>query len=111
MYGVGNAFQNCVLSGVSDMNNNTVTVFGVASTAYNQDLYYNRDAFAFVSADLVLPDSVNWKAREVMDGISMRLLKDYNSTDDAEIVRFDVLYGFGGLYPAEYAVRGFSARA
>lgn len=111
IYGTGNAFKNCVLSGVSDTSGLTVTAFGVASTAYNQDLFYHPDAFAFVSADLVLPDSVNWKARDVMDGISMRILKDYNSTDDIEIVRFDVAYGFGGLYPAEYAVRNFSARA
>jgi hypothetical protein len=110
MYGVGNAFQNCTLSGVSNFDNMTPAVFGVASTAYSQDLYYHKDAFAFVSADLVLPDSVNWKAREVMDGISMRVLKSYDNTNDREMVRFDVLYGFGGLYPAEYAVRGFSAR-
>jgi hypothetical protein len=110
IYGVGNAFANCTLSGVANFDNMTPTLFGVASTAYNQDLYFQKDAFAFVSADLVLPDSVNFKAREVLDGISMRMLKDYDSTNDREIVRFDVLYGFGGLYPAEYAVRGFSAR-
>ncbi len=111
IYGSGNAFQNCALSGVANFSGLTVTAFGVASTTYNQDIYFQKDAFAFVTADLVLPDSVNWKAREVMDGISMRVLKDYDSTNDREIVRFDVLYGFGGLYPQEYAVRGFSAVA
>ena len=47
-----------------------------------------------------------WGAREVMDGISIRLVRQYDYTNDTIPARFDVMYGFGGLYP-ELAVRNF----
>ena len=44
---------------------------GTASTAYGHNLAYHRDAFAVRVVDLVMPEA-SIKAREVMDGISMR---------------------------------------
>jgi hypothetical protein len=39
---------------------------------YGISLGFHKDAFVFVSADLVMPKGVHFAAREVMDGISMR---------------------------------------
>jgi len=109
IYGTGNAYKNCVLSGVSDTDGLTVTAFGVASTAYGQNLQFHKDAFVFATADLVdVSEFGSWGARDTMDGISMRLAKQYDITNDAVPCRIDVLYGFAGLYP-ELAVRGFHA--
>lgn len=109
IYGDGNAFQNCVLSGVSDTDNLTVTAFGVASTAYGQNLFAQKDAFVFATVDLEDVSKYGaWGAREVMDGISMRIAKQYDITNDAVPCRIDVLYGFAGLYP-ELASRNFYA--
>lgn len=109
IYGSGNGFQNCVLSGVSDTDNNTITAFGVASTAYGQNLFAHKDAFVFATADLEDVSQYGaWGAREVMDGISMRVAKQYDITNDAVPCRIDVLYGFAGLYP-ELASRNFYA--
>ena len=109
IYGTGNAYKNCVLSGVSDTDNNTVTCFGVASTAYGQNLQYHKDAFVFGTADLVdVTEFGAWGARDSMDGISMRIAKQYAISSDTVPCRIDVLYGFGELYP-ELAVRGFHA--
>lgn len=109
MYGTGNAYKNCVLSGVSDTDNLTVTAFGVASTAYGQNLQFHKDAFVFATADLVdVSEFGAWGARDSMDGISMRIAKNYDITNDAVPCRIDVLYGFAGLYP-ELAARGFHA--
>lgn len=109
IYGSGNAFQNCALSGVSDTDGLTVTAFGVASTAYGQNLFGQKDAFVFATVDLEDVSKYGaWGAREVMDGISMRIAKQYDITNDAVPCRIDVLYGFAGLYP-ELASRNFYA--
>ncbi len=109
IWGSGNAYQNCALSGVSDTDNLTVTAFGVASTAYGQNLQFHKDAFVFATADLVnVSEFGAWGARDNMDGISMRVAKQYDITNDAVPCRIDILYGFAGLYP-ELAARGFHA--
>jgi hypothetical protein len=109
IYGVGNAFQNCVLSGISDTDNNTVTAFGVASTSYGQSLAYHKDAFVFATADLVDVSNFGaWGARQSMDGISMRIAKQYAIASDTVPCRIDVLWGFAPLYP-ELAVRHFTS--
>lgn len=106
IYGSGNAYQNCSRT-KADTDNMTVTMFGVASTTYGQNLQFHKDAFTFATADLVLPEGA-WGARTVQDNISMRIVKDYAISTDTEICRIDVLYGFAGIYP-ELAARGFHA--
>lgn len=107
IYGSGNSYQNCTLSGVANMDNNTVTRFGVAGTAYGQNLAFIEDAFCFATADLEDVSKYGaWGARDSMDGISMRLAKQYSITDDKVLTRIDVLWGFAPLYP-ELAVRHF----
>lgn len=100
IYGTGNAFQNCVLSGVTNTDNNTVTRIGAASSAFGQDLQFHKDAFVFGTADLIDVSQYGAKgARENMDGISMRWAQQYDISADTVAGRFDILWGFGGLYP------------
>jgi hypothetical protein len=108
IYGVGNSYQNCALS-IANTDGMTPGIFGVASTAYGQNLQFHKDAFMFATADLVMPEGV-WGARTVQDGISMRIVKDYAIASDTQPCRIDVLYGFNQLYP-ELAARGFHALA
>jgi len=79
------------------------TAIGNAAT-HGMSLAYHRDAFTFATADLVLPEAATWKAREVLDGISMRIVRDYRISSDDEPCRIDVLYGFKTLRP-EWAAR------
>jgi hypothetical protein len=100
IYGTGNAYQNCVLSGVANTDGLTVTRIGAASTAFGQDLQFHKDAFIFGTADLI--DVSQFGAmcvREVMDGISMRWVQQYDVGADTVAGRFDILWGFGGAYP------------
>ena len=100
IYGSGNAYQNCVLSGVSDTDGLTVTRIGAASSAFGQDLQFHRDAFVFATADLEDVSQYGaWGARDSMDGISMRLARQYAIGTDTVPCRIDILWGFGGLYP------------
>lgn len=100
MYGSGNAYQNCVLSGVANTDGLTVTRIGAVSSAFGQDLQYHEDAFVFATADLEDVSKYGaWGARESMDGISMRIARQYAIGTDTVPCRVDVLWGFAGLYP------------
>lgn len=80
-----------------------VTKVGVASKAYDNSLAYHPQFAAFVAPPLDLPGT-NFEARETMDGISMRIVKDYDITNDRIITRLDIQYGSALLRP-EWAVR------
>jgi hypothetical protein len=80
-------------------NNSAITKIGGASATHDVSLAYAKDAFAFVTADLRLPRGVDFAAREVMDNISMRIVSDYDITNDTFPTRIDVLYGYKTLRP------------
>jgi P22 coat protein - gene protein 5 len=80
-------------------------VGGGASALYTQSVLFHPEAFAFVTADLVDVSKFGaWGARQVMDGISMRIARQYNISNDTIPCRMDVLYGFKTLRP-QLAVR------
>jgi hypothetical protein len=74
-----------------------VAKIGGASAVYRPSLAFHKDAFTFATADLVMPDGVDWKARETFDGISMRMVRQYNISNDTFPCRLDVLYGYKTL--------------
>lgn len=77
---------------------------GAASTAYPQFLAYHKDAFTFVTADLEMPKGVDFAARETYDGISLRVVRQYDINNDKFPCRIDVLYGYKAIRP-EWACR------
>lgn len=76
----------------------------VGAVPYAQNLAYHKDAFTLASADLLLPGGVDMAERDNFDGISMRMVRQYDINSDLFPVRFDVLYGWKTIYP-ELAVR------
>jgi len=100
IYGSGNAYQNCALSGVANTDGLTVTRIGAASSAFGQDLQFHKDAFVFATADLEDVSRYGaWGARATQDGISMRMARQYAISSDTVPCRIDILFGFAGLYP------------
>lgn len=81
-----------------------VTFLGTASTAYPQNLAFHRDAFTLVTADLEMPEGVHFSGREMMDGISIRIVRQYDINNDNIPCRLDVLYGYKAVRPSQ-AVR------
>lgn len=79
--------------------NAVITAVGSAGVAYNHNLAYQKEAFAFTTADLVKPNGVDFCAREVYDGVSMRIVRDYDINNDKLPCRIDVLYGYKTLRP------------
>lgn len=100
IYGSGNAFQNCTLSGVSNTSGLTITRLGAAGVAFAQDLFFHKDAFAAAFVDLEDVGAYGTSCtRVVSDDIPMRFIQQYNGADDNVISRFDVLWGFAPLLP------------
>lgn len=80
-------------------NNAAITVLGTASTSYKQNLAFHRNAFALVTCPLEMPDGAAFKARESHNGLSIRVVKDYDISADTDIIRLDILYGKKAIYP------------
>ncbi len=81
-----------------------VTFIGAASTQYPQNLVYHKDAISFATADLLLPQGVDMASRQVHNGISLRVVRQYDINNDRLPCRIDVLYGFNTIR-APMAVR------
>lgn len=92
---LGGARQNCVVTSSSATAG--LTVAGTASTPHGISLAFQKGAFAFATADLIMPRGVDFAAREVMDGISMRIVRQYDIVNDNMPCRLDVLYGYKTL--------------
>ena len=84
----------------SPADNAAITKVGAgASETLVQSLAFHKDAFAFVTADLPLPEGTDWAKREVVDGISVSLVRDFSISDRSFPCRLDVLYGFKAIRP------------
>jgi hypothetical protein len=90
------ATQNCVASPTTGQ---AIVKIGTASTPYGISAVYHKDAFTFATADLVMPKGVDFAAREVMDGISMRIVRAYDINNDKFPARLDVAYGYLAVRP------------
>lgn len=90
------AYQNV---SASPADSAAITFDGTASTATGLSVAYHPDAFTFATADLVMPDGVDMASRASSDGISIRLVRQYDINNDVFPARLDVLYGYTCLRP------------
>lgn len=90
--------QNVVAAGMP--NGAAIVKVGAgASELLNSSMAFHKDAFTFATADLIMPSGVDFAAREVYDGISMRVIRDYDINNDKFPCRLDVLYGYKAIRP------------
>lgn len=85
-------------------NGAAITFVGSASTSYPNHLTYHKEAFAFATADLEMPGGVDFAAREVHDGLSIRVVRQYDINSDNLPCRIDILHGYQAIRP-EWACR------
>ena len=76
-----------------------VKVGAGANELLSGSLAFHKNAFTFATADLVMPTGVDFSARETYDGISMRVVRQYDINSDKFPTRLDILYGFKTLRP------------
>jgi len=96
MYSASNALATVNVLPVSGK---TVTFLGAANSQYAQNLVYHKDAITFATADLLLPQGVDMAARAVHNGISLRVVRQYDINNDRMPCRIDVLYGYSTIRP------------
>ena len=89
-------------------NGKAVTFVGAASSSFAQNLIYHKDAITFATADLMMPQGVDMASRQVHNGISMRIVRQYDINNDRMPCRIDVLYGYSVIRP-QMAVRMWGA--
>lgn len=88
--------QNVTAAGMP--NGAALVKIGGNAAVYRPSLAYHKNAFTFVTADLEdVAQYGAWGAREVYDGISMRVARQYVIGTDTVPCRLDVLYGYKTL--------------
>jgi hypothetical protein len=101
VYSAGHALATV---NVLPQNSKAATFVGAANTQYAQNLIYHKDAITFATADLLLPQGVDMASRQVHNGISLRVVRQYDINNDRMPCRIDVLYGYSTIRP-QMAVR------
>ena len=79
--------------------NAPINVVGTGAGAYPQSLAFHRNAFALVTIPLDIPDGVSFAAKQQHSNLAMRVIKAYDITSDAEVIRLDIMYGVKAIYP------------
>ena len=74
-------------------NDAAVTVVGTASTAYPQNMGFHKEAFTFASANLEMPSDVSFKSQMAVDGVNMRILRQYDINNSNHPCRIDIFFG------------------
>lgn len=87
-------------------NDKTITYMGSSGTAYAQNMIFHKDAFQLVTVPLYIDPAMSFAARatDPDTGLSIRIAKDYDITNDEILTRCDILYGVKALRP-ELATR------
>jgi hypothetical protein len=86
------ATQNCVAAPTTA--GAVLKVTGDASKVTENSVLFHPDAFTFVTADLIMPKGVDFAAREVQDGISLRIVRQFDINNDKFPCRIDIVYGY-----------------
>lgn len=76
----------------------------VGAAAQSQNIAFQKDAFALVTANQMLPDDVHFKGMESYDGITLRIIRQYDINTNQLPCRVDCLFAVGTIYP-ELAIR------
>ena len=85
-------------------------VVGAASTAYQCNVAYHRDAFTLAMVPMWAPPGgkgVIDVAQETYNGFTIKVTEFYDGVNDNSIMRLDVLYGWAATYP-ELSVKYYS---
>lgn len=78
-----------------------VTWMGAASTTFQQNIMFHKNAIALAVVPMVKPAGIptDQVGRQTYKGLSVRLVPYYDGTNDVSNWRLDVLYGFAAIDP------------
>jgi len=74
-----------------------IVVNGAADEVIRNNIAFYKDAFTMASADLPTPKGTDMASRQVMDGMSLRFVRDFDIKEGEWLSRFDFLFGYRTL--------------
>lgn len=93
---VGN-YQNVTGSPTNGQN---FLIVGAASTSYQTNVSYHKDAFTLAMVPMWKPASGAAKVEQVTEeGFTLKVTEYYDGTNDVSIMRIDALFGWAAPYP------------
>lgn len=100
------SFQNVSQSPTTGQN---FLIVGAAGASYQTNVAYHKDAFTLAMVPMATPADGTGAAvhQESSDGFTIKVTKFYDGTQDTEITRLDVLFGWAATYP-ELATKYYS---
>lgn len=79
---------------------NAALTFQAAANGTGVNLAFARDFVTFATVDLQMPPAGTAKAsRQELDGLSMRMVQDFDTRNDQMLYRLDILWGSAVLRP------------
>ena len=79
--------------------NAALTFLGTPGATYPQNLVFAENAFALCMVPMELPGGASRKSRASYEGLSIRVIEDYDIINDVNMWRLDILYGVAPIYP------------
>jgi len=76
-----------------------ITVIGSGGTQYPINLGLHEDGIILATADLEVPQRAEFGARAQYKGLSLRIVRDYDITNDRFPCRADILWGYEVIRP------------
>lgn len=70
-----------------------VTFIGTASAQYAQNMAFHKEAFTFASANLEMPADVSFKSQMAVDGLNIRILRQFDINNSNYPCRMDIFFG------------------
>ena len=98
--------QNCYIASntingaaivIGALNGTSTSIPTTASTAYQQNLLWVRDAFAYASVPLEKPNGLDMAEVVTVDGFSFRFLRGFDMINGRFLSRIDHFHGFTEL--------------
>lgn len=76
-------------------------IFGAASTSYNTNVAFHRDAFTLAMVPMWMPNKngVLDVSQQTHNGFTVKVTDFYDGVNDNAIMRLDVLFGYAATYP------------
>lgn len=69
-----------------------INVEGTGGTQYPQNMCFHKEAIALAMVEMEIPEGASFSSRASDDGVSIRLIKDYDITNDVQKCRFDIQF-------------------
>lgn len=91
------AFQNVTASPTNAAN---FLIVGAASTTYQTNIAYHKDAFTLAMVPMKTPTAGSGATahQESSNGFTVKVTEYYDGTNDVSIMRLDVLFGWAATY-------------